>query len=110
MPTPISCPACSARLTLPDSLPAKIKVLRCPQCKEGIPVSAAQALKTLLTATAEPKAATTTTRVDRPKTKTETKKPDPPKPPSSADSLLPDLDDVGLAGEAPPPSAPTPSK
>ena len=33
MPTPISCPACSARLTLPDSLPAKIKIVRCPQCK-----------------------------------------------------------------------------
>jgi hypothetical protein len=44
MPAKLPCPSCSAQLNLPDHLPEKVRVLRCPSCKGAIPLAAATRL------------------------------------------------------------------
>ncbi len=83
----IACPKCAARLTLPDKLPDKIKILRCPSCKAAIPVDA---IHKLLAATSKPVSAPAPAKKSKP------------------DVLLPDFDDIKLQDDATPQVATSP--
>lgn len=107
MPSSIACPACNSRLTLPDQLPPQVKVLRCPACKEGIPLAAAAKLKP----GAPPPPRPTAPAKAKPVRTIDPLKTSPVKPvaqPSpNADDLLPGLDEGDLLGPPPDPKTPT---
>lgn len=97
MPRSLSCPACSARLTLPDRLPDNVKTLRCPKCRVSINV------------VKKPAAGSTPQPPVR-----EMPPVEPPPTPAAYPStqgggVLPDIDDIRLAGDEPVPPPPRPA-
>src|SRR5689334_1913734 len=99
MPRSIPCPACSAKLLLPDRLPDNVQKLRCPQCKRSMSV-----LKTTSPGGNAPSSIQPAPPVKAPAPHNSPARDDTGNLPAASadtfsDGLLPGVDDIHLTGE-----------